>query len=76
MGDLDWRIVWRVTADTDGTPILGISEVWAVGVRSDGEIYEELKARVTRIGDDPTLKPLKDVIMQTGRLYQSVETAA
>ena len=76
VGDRDWRIVWRVTADTDGTPILDISEVWAVGVRSDSEIYEELKARVTRIGDDPTLQPLKDVIMQMGRLYQSVEAAA
>ncbi len=47
-----------------------------MGVRSDGEIYEELKDRVTRIGDDPTLQPLKDVITQTGRLYQSVEAAA
>ena len=76
VGDRDRRIVWRFTAATDGTPILDISEVWAVGVRSDGEIYEELKDRVTRIGDDPTLQPLKDVITQTGRLYQSVEAAA
>ena len=76
VGDRDWRIVWRVTADTDGTPILDISEVWAVGIRADGEIYEELKARVARIGDDPKLQPLKDVITQMGRLYESVEAAA
>jgi len=76
VGDRDWRIVWRVTADTNGTPILDISEVWAVGVRSDSEIYEELKARVARIGDDSKLQPLKDVITQMGRLYESVAAAA
>jgi mRNA interferase RelE/StbE len=75
VGDRDWRIVWQVTADIDGTPILDISEVWAVGVRSDSEIYEELKARVARIGNDPKLQPLKDVIAQMGRLYESVEAA-
>lgn len=76
VSDRHWRIVWRVTEDTDGTPILDISEVWAVGVRSDSEIYEELMARVARIGDDPKLQPLKDVITQMGRLYESVEAAA
>jgi mRNA interferase RelE/StbE len=76
VGDRHWRIVWRVTEDSDGTPILDISEVWAVGVRSDREIYAELKARVARIGDDPKLQPLKDVITQMGRLYKSVEAAS
>ncbi|MCU6479893.1 type II toxin-antitoxin system RelE family toxin [Arthrobacter sp. A2-55] len=76
VGDRHWRIVWRVTEDTDGTLILDISEVWAVGVRSDSEVYEELMARVARIGDDPQLQPLKDVITQMGRLYESVEAAA
>jgi mRNA interferase RelE/StbE len=76
VGDRDWRIVWRVTADADGAPIRDISEVWAVGFRSDSEIYEELKAGVARIGDDPKLQPLKDVIAQMGRLYESVEAAS
>lgn len=76
VSDRHWRIVWRVTEDTDGTPILDISEVWTVGVRSDSEVDEELKARVARIGDDPTLQPLKDVIAQMGRLYETVDAAA
>lgn len=75
VGDRDWRIVWRVTEDVDGTPILDISEVWAVGARSDSEIYEELKTRVSQIGDNPKLQPLKDVIAQMGRLYESVVVA-
>lgn len=53
VGDRHWRIVWRVTEDTDGTPILDIFEVWAIGDRSDSEIFEELKVRVERIGADP-----------------------
>lgn len=72
VGDRDWRIVWRVTEDADGTPILDISEVWAVGARSESEIYEELKARVSQIGDNPKLQSLRDVIAQMGRLYESV----
>lgn len=73
VGDRDWRIVWRVTEDASGHPILDISEVWAIGARSDGEVYEELTSRVARMGDGPKIQPLKDVIVQMGRLYESVE---
>lgn len=76
VGDRDWRIVWRVTEDTNGIPMLDISEVWAVGARSDSGIYEELKVRVAQMGDDPQLQPLKDVIARMGRLYESVVVAA
>ncbi|WP_426735420.1 type II toxin-antitoxin system RelE family toxin [Glutamicibacter sp. 2E12] len=73
VGDRDWRIVWRITEDASGRPILDISEVWAVGARSDGEVYDELTSRVARMGDDPKIQSLKDVIVQMGRLYESVE---
>lgn len=76
VGDRDWRIVWRITVDATGTPILDISEVWAVGARSDGAVYDELTSRVARMGDDPKIQPLKDVIIQMGRLYESVEATA
>ena len=76
VGDRDWRIVWRITEDATGIPILDISEVWAVGARSDGAVYDELTSRVARMGDDPKIRPLKDVIIQMGRLYKSVEATA
>ncbi|MEG2579128.1 MAG: hypothetical protein RSA54_15495, partial [Glutamicibacter sp.] len=41
--------------------------------RSDGEVYDELTSRVARMGDDPKIQSLKDVIVQMGRLYESVE---
>lgn len=75
-GDRNWRIVWRVTEDTDGTPILDISEVWAVGARADSEIYEELKVRIAEIGETPKLQPLKEVLSEMGRQYQSVSAAS
>lgn len=76
VGDRDWRIVWRITEDASGMPILDISEIWAVGARSDGEVYEELTSRVARMGNSPKIRPLKDVIVQMGRLYESVEATA
>ncbi len=76
VGDRDWRIVWRITEDAFGIPILDISEIWAVGARSDGEVYDELTSRVGRLGNNPKIRPLKDVIVQMGRLYESVEAAA
>lgn len=76
VGDRDWRIVWRITEDSSGIPVLDISEVWAVGARSDGEVYDELTSRVARMGNDPKIRPLKDVITQLGRLYESVQVTA
>lgn len=76
VGDWDWRIVWRITEDASGIPILDISGIWAVGARSDGEVYDELTSRVGRLSNNPKIRPLKDVIVQMGRLYESVEAAA
>ncbi|MGZ2225254.1 type II toxin-antitoxin system RelE family toxin [Glutamicibacter nicotianae] len=76
VGDRDWRIVWRITEDASGTPMLDISEIWAVGARSDGEVYDELTSRVARMGNNPKIRPLKDVIVQMGRLCESVEATA
>lgn len=76
VGDRDWRIVWRITEDASGMTILDISEIWAVGARSDGEVYDELTSRVARMGNSPKIRPLKDVIIQMCRLYESVEATA
>ena len=76
VGDRNWRIVWRITEDASGIPILDISEIWAVGARSDGEVYDELTSRVARLGNSPKIQPLKDVIIQMGRLYESFEAEA
>ena len=41
-GNRHYRIVWRVATDDGQTAILEIAEVWAAGIRSDGEVYLSL----------------------------------
>ena len=40
------RIIWRVTWEDDGTAIVDIAEVWAVGRRRDDEVYRTMNRRV------------------------------
>lgn len=48
------RIVWRVTWEADGTAIVDIAEIWAIGQRRADEVYLEMERRVRRTGGDPT----------------------
>lgn len=74
VGDRHYRIVWRVKEEPGGPTVLEISEVWAVGVRSDSEVYEEMKGRIAKLRSDggPEIKPLADVISGMGRLFQDI----
>jgi mRNA interferase RelE/StbE len=76
-GDRHWRIVWRVTEDADSEPVLDIAEVWAAGARSDGAVYAELTERVARAraSDDIRVRALAAVVVELGRLYESVDAA-
>ena len=67
VGDRDWRVVWRVTADAEGTVTITIAEVWAVGARTDADVYAEMKDRVAAAGQDPTTLALAEVIQMLGR---------
>ncbi len=67
VGDRDWRVVWRVTTDTEGTVTITIAEVWAVGARSDAAVYEEMGARVAAADQTPSSMALADVIELIGR---------
>lgn len=70
VGDRDWRIVWRVTSDEAGEITLTVSEVWAVGARSEAEVYHEMTERVASLGDDPRTLPMSSVIELLGRHVQ------
>lgn len=67
VGDRDWRIVWRVTQDDTGRPIVDVAEVWAVGARSDGEMYGEMRDRVATLTATPSTIPLAEAIERLGR---------
>jgi mRNA interferase RelE/StbE len=70
VGDRDWRVVWRVSSDATGAVTITVSEVWAVGARSDAEVYAEMNERVATLGSDPATQALSSVIDMLGRHAQ------
>lgn len=67
VGDRHWRIVWRVTKDSSGSTTITIGEIWAVGARSDGEVYAELTTLVQALGSSPTTQSLASIVELLGR---------
>lgn len=76
VGDRDWRIVWRPTSDSDTTPVIEIAEVWAVGARSDSEVYEEMAARVATMPDNPPTLALAEVVQRFNKLGAGIAPAS
>jgi mRNA interferase RelE/StbE len=68
VGDRDWRVVWRVTHDDSGAIVVDVAEIWALGARSDAEVYVEMSARVKALGRDPHTVPLAESIDALGKL--------
>jgi mRNA interferase RelE/StbE len=61
VGNRDWRIIWRVTFDDEGPIIVDVAEVWAIGARSDGEIYEEMISRLRALEPSPRTEALWEI---------------
>ena len=62
VGDRSWRIIWRSTRDESGDQMIEIAQVWAIGARSDSEIYNEMKKRVASASSSPKTTALFDVL--------------
>jgi mRNA interferase RelE/StbE len=62
VGDRHWRIVWRITTDDNLGQVVEIAEVWAVGSRSNDEIYDEVRARIRNLPDSPSTTSLADIV--------------
>lgn len=67
VGDNHWRIVWRVTSDEAGEVIVTISEVWAVGARTDAEVYTEMSTRVAQGTGPAGTTALTEVLALLGK---------
>ena len=76
VGDWDWRIVWRHTTDEPATPVIEVAEVWAVGARSDKEVYLEMVRRVTAMPATPHAVDLAEVIERFAKLRAGITPAA
>lgn len=73
VGDRDWRVIWRVTHDDTGAVIVDVAEIWAVGARSDAEVYDEMAQRVKALGRDPRTVPLAEALDALGKLAHGLE---
>ena len=62
VGDRHWRIVWRVTADESGGLVLAICEVWAIGARSESDVYREMVRRIEAAERNPSTTALAEVV--------------
>jgi mRNA interferase RelE/StbE len=61
-------VVWRITYDDEGRPVVDVAEVWAMGARSDSEVYEEMRGRVASLSANPATLPLAEVIERLGKV--------
>lgn len=75
LGNRDRRLIWRVTHEADGTVYVDVAEVWAVGARSDSEVYDEMRTRVAQMPDSPATLTLADVVERLGNAAQGVTPA-
>jgi len=73
VGDRDWRIVWRVLSDDRGGVIVEISEVWAIGARSDAEVHTEMATRAAQLPESPPRRSLMNVIDELGKRAKGVQ---
>ncbi|MGH9089735.1 MAG: type II toxin-antitoxin system RelE family toxin [Acidimicrobiales bacterium] len=73
VGDRDWRVIWRVTFDDASNPIVDIAEVWAVGARSDSEVYGEMRLRVALLPQYPPTTALGDLVDRFEKVVDDLE---
>jgi len=66
VGDRNWRIIWRTKKDESGGQMIEIAQVWAIGARSDSEIYDEMKERLASAPASPSTTALFDVLKLFG----------
>ncbi|MFQ1001982.1 type II toxin-antitoxin system RelE family toxin [Modestobacter sp. SSW1-42] len=76
VGDRDWRIVWRVTHDDAGRPVVDVAEVWALGARSDSEVHAEMTSRVAALSATPATVPLAQAIERLGKAAAGIHPAS
>ncbi|WP_163542011.1 type II toxin-antitoxin system RelE family toxin [Occultella kanbiaonis] len=76
VGDRHWRVVWRVTHDAVGLAILDVAEVWAVGARSDFDVYTEMDARIASLKGRPETIPLAEALESLGSAARGLNAQA
>jgi mRNA interferase RelE/StbE len=76
VGDRGWRVVWRVGRDESQHLVVDVAEVWAVGARSDDEVYTEMTERVAAMAGRPSTVALAEAIERLGKLAVGLVAAS
>lgn len=76
VGNRDWRVVWRVVAEDTAMIAVDVGEVWAVGARSDDEVYDEMKKRVSQMKESQATFTLAEVIERFGNIVAGISSPA
>jgi len=64
VGNRTWRIVWRNKHGDNNA--IEVAEVWAVGVRKDGEVYKEIEQRLATLPRNHPTRSLLEVVAMLG----------
>ena len=75
VGNRDWRIIWRVTFDESGDVVVDVTEGWAIGARSDGEVYAEMASRVASLPRTPQSTALHELVERLGKGAEELDVA-
>lgn len=75
VGDRHWRIIWIPKTDSVGEQVIEIAQVWAIGARSDAEIYEETKTHIESLPRSPHTTSMADVIELLGKTAGGLQAA-
>ena len=76
VSDRTWRVVWRVTHDDSGAVVVDVAEVWAVGARSDNEVYTEMTERVAEMPQSPITIALAEVVERLGKTASGISASS
>ena len=56
-----------------GRPVVDVAEVWALGARSDSEVYDEMRSRVSSLPKNPATEALSDIVSKLGKVGAGLE---
>ncbi len=69
VGNRHWRIIWRIQTDVHGEIEIEIAQVWAIGARSDSQIYNEMKERIASVSPSPNATAISEVFALFGEKF-------
>jgi mRNA interferase RelE/StbE len=62
VGNRAWRIIFQEQM-IEGTRVIEILEIWGIGSRTDGDVYDEVRARLKSMPPSPMTISLYEILL-------------